>query len=81
MINARSFSLANILAALASMAPEVIAKHPGVNEIIGGLPAAPVRPRSNRAFPHRSGEGPRETARRRKQIAAGTLRISEARNA
>lgn len=76
MINARSFSLATILAALASMAPEVIAKHPSVNEIIGGLPAAPVRPRSNRAFPHRSGEGPRETLRRRKQLATGTLRSS-----
>jgi hypothetical protein len=77
MMNSHPFSLARMLTALAALAPQTLAQGKVVADLVEMMPA----PRANRSFPHRSGEGPRETARRRKQIAAGTLRISEADNA
>lgn len=69
MRNSKSLTFAAILGALFSPAAQT--------EIVRSLPKSePVRPRSN-TFYHRSGEGPRETARRRKQIASGVLRISQ----
>jgi len=85
MINSRTMPLARIIAALASVAPEAIVQNKVVNELVSHTPKSRDywRPRSRQTldFPHRSGEGPRETLRRRKQIATGILRISEARNA
>lgn len=72
MMNSRTSSFASIIAALASMAPQTLVRGDVIPNLVASMPA----PRANRSFPHRSGEGPRETARRRKQIAAGILRSS-----